>query len=106
MSTFPYCACDIYLKLEQKHGWNKLWIMRKWNTISQIKFKTAMLKSSLCDYSEAYVLVKETISVANTAVSAATSNTKKLCSINWLHYWNKQYTSSLCQRHWCSNAGV
>ena len=36
-----------------------------------------MLKSSLCDYSEAYVLVKETISVANTAVSAATSNTKK-----------------------------
>ena len=36
-----------------------------------------MLKSSLCDYSEAYILVKETISVANTAVSAATSNTKK-----------------------------
>ena len=77
MSTFPYCACDIYLKLEQKYGWNKLWIIRTWNTISQIKFKTAILKSSLCDYSEAYVLVKETISVANAAVSAATSNTKK-----------------------------
>ena len=77
MSTFPYCPCDIYLKLEQKYGWNKSWIIRTWNTISQIKFKTAMLKSSLCDYSEAYVLVKETISVANTAVSAATSNTKK-----------------------------
>ena len=25
---------------------------------SQIKFKTAMLKSSLCDYSDAYILVK------------------------------------------------
>ena len=26
---------------------------------SQIKFKTTMLKSSLCDYSDAYILVKE-----------------------------------------------
>ena len=25
---------------------------------SQIKFKTLMLKSSLCDYSDAYILVK------------------------------------------------
>ena len=25
----------------------------------QIKFKTAMLRSSLCDYSDAYILVKE-----------------------------------------------
>ena len=25
---------------------------------SQIKFKTAMLKSSLCDYSDAYILAK------------------------------------------------
>ena len=28
---------------------------------SQIKFKTTMLKSSLCDYSDAYILVKEKI---------------------------------------------
>ena len=33
----------------------------------QIKFKTSMLKSSLCDYSDAYILVSGTISVANTA---------------------------------------
>ena len=29
-----------------------------YNVNSQIKFKTAMLKSSLCDYSAAYILVK------------------------------------------------
>ena len=28
-----------------------------YNTNSQVKFKNAMLKSSLCDYSDAYVLV-------------------------------------------------
>ena len=29
-----------------------------YNVNSQIKFKTTMLKSSLCDYSDAYILVK------------------------------------------------
>ena len=41
-----------------------------YNTISQIKFKTLMLKSSLCDYIDAYVLVNGTIIVQNTAVTA------------------------------------
>ena len=37
-----------------------------------------MLKSSLCDYSDAYILVKGTISVNNTAVAdAAANNTNK-----------------------------
>ena len=46
---------------------------------SQIKFKTTMLKSSLCDYSDAYILVKGTISVNNTAAAgaAAANNTNK-----------------------------
>ena len=35
-----------------------------YNTNSQIKFKTSMLNSSLCDYSDAYTLVKGTISIA------------------------------------------
>ena len=30
-----------------------------YNVNSQIKFKTVMLKSSLCDYSDVYILVKE-----------------------------------------------
>ena len=46
-----------------------------YNVNSQIKFKTTMLKSSLCDYSDAYILVKGTISVNNTAAQgAATAN--------------------------------
>ena len=44
----------------------------------QIRFKTAMLRSSLCDYSDAYVLVKGNISVNNTAAGgAAANNTNK-----------------------------
>ena len=44
----------------------------------QIRFKTTMLRSSLCDYSDAYILVKGNISVNNTAADgAATSNTNK-----------------------------
>ena len=35
----------------------------------QIKFKTSMLRSSLCDYSDAYILVKGNISVNNTAAN-------------------------------------
>ena len=36
-----------------------------YNTNSQIKLKTSMLRSSLCDYSDAYMLVKGTITVTN-----------------------------------------
>ena len=32
--------------------------------ITQIKFKTSILRSSLCDYSDAYILVSETTTVA------------------------------------------
>ena len=45
-----------------------------YNVNSQIKFKTTMLKSSLCDYSDAYILVKGTISVTNTAAAGAGAN--------------------------------
>ena len=44
----------------------------------QIRFKTAMLRSILCDYSDAYILVKGNISVNNTAgAGAAANNTNK-----------------------------
>ena len=45
-----------------------------YNVNSQIKFKTTMLKSSLCDYSDEYILVKGTISVNNTAAQGAAAN--------------------------------
>ena len=49
-----------------------------YNVNSQIKFKTTMFKSSLCDYSDAYILVKGTITVNNTAAAdAAVNNANK-----------------------------
>ena len=49
-----------------------------YNVNSQIKFKTKMLKSSLCDYSDAYILAKWTITVADTsAAGVAANDTKK-----------------------------
>ena len=45
-----------------------------YNVNSQIKFKTTMLKSSLCDYSDTYILVKGTINVNNTAAAGASVN--------------------------------
>ena len=40
---------------------------RKYNVNSQIKCKTSMLRSRLCDYSDAYILVSATIKTSNTA---------------------------------------
>ena len=42
-----------------------------YNVNSQIKFKTTMLKSSLCDYSDAYILVKGKIIIAGAGNDAA-----------------------------------
>ena len=45
----------------------------------QIKFKTSMLRSSLCDYSDAYILAKGNTTVNNTAAAgAAANNTNKI----------------------------
>ena len=40
----------------------------------QIRFKTLMLRSSLCDYSDVYILVKGNISVNNTAAAGVDAN--------------------------------
>ena len=49
-----------------------------YNVNSQIKFKTTMLNSGLCNYSDAYILIKGTITVADTSASgAAANNTNK-----------------------------
>ena len=45
---------------------------------NKIKFKTLMIGSNLCDYSDAYMLVKGTIIVPNTAAhDEDANNTKK-----------------------------
>ena len=47
---------------------------RRYNTNSQIKFQTTMLKSNLCDHSDAYILVKWTITVTNRAPTGVAVN--------------------------------
>ena len=53
----------------------------------QIQFKTAMLRPSLCDYGDAYILVKGNITVNNTADAGAGANAyntnKKVIFKNW-----------------------
>ena len=40
----------------------------------QIRFKTAMLTCSLCDYSDAYIVVKGNITINNNAGTGAAAN--------------------------------
>ena len=45
---------------------------------SNIRFKTSMIRSNICDYSDAYILVKATITVPiKAAAGAAVNNTSK-----------------------------
>ena len=44
----------------------------------QIKFKTPMLRSNLCDYSDSYILVSGTTTVSNTV--AASYDLSSVCS--------------------------
>ena len=60
---------------EKSHG--------TYNPNSQIRFKISILRSSLCDYSNACILVKGTITVVNTRTAAAPNNVdKKVISKN------------------------
>ena len=56
----------------------------------QIKIKTAMLRSSLCNYIDAYILIKGNITVNNTAADGAAANNtnKKVIFKNWAPFNN------------------
>ena len=56
----------------------------------QIRFKTSMLRSSLCDYSDTYILFKGNITVNNTAAAGAdaNNNNKKVISKNYAPFTN------------------
>ena len=50
----------------------------------------------MCDTNDAYIIVKGTITVPNTAAAGEAvkktnkkNNVQKLCSFYWLHNWNK-----------------
>ena len=44
----------------------------------QIRFKIGMLRSKLCDYSDAYILVQGNISVNNNAAAGAAPNNRNI----------------------------
>ena len=48
-----------------------------YNTNSNIRFKTTMLKSNLCDYSDPYILVKEKIAISGEGADAAARKADK-----------------------------
>ena len=55
-----------------------------------MRFKTSMIRSNLCDYSDSYILVKGTITVANTvtAVAAVININKKVIFKNYAPFTN------------------
>ena len=61
-----------------------------YNVGSKIKFKTTMLKSSMSDYSDAYIHIRRTITVNNTAAegAAANNNNKKVIFKNCAPFTN------------------
>ena len=65
---------------------------RAYNANSHIKFKPRMLKSSLCDYSDAYVLVKGKITITgggnNAAARRADERDKGVTFINFAPFAN------------------
>ena len=70
--------------MENQKNKNKNWVETMdelrgtHNTNYQIKLKTSMLKSSLCDYSDTYIFVRRAITIPNTGAVAALSNRKKI----------------------------
>ena len=40
--------------------------------VIKLNFKTTMLRSTLCDYADAYILVKGTVTIPDTGTDAAT----------------------------------
>ena len=61
-----------------------------YNVHSQIKFKTTIIKSSLCDYGDVYILANGTITVNNTAAADADANitNKKVIFKNCVPFTN------------------
>ena len=59
-----------------------------YNKDNQLGFKTSMLRSSLCNYSNAYILVKTTITVAEVAAAAPNNANKKVILKNCAPFTN------------------
>ena len=83
--------------------WTKNWVeinddaRGMYNTNSRIKFKTLILKSSLSDCRDAYILLngavridgEEMMIIQNDQTKKKRSIIEKVCPIYWLHKWKK-----------------
>ena len=59
-----------------------------YNSNGQVKFKTLILRSSLCDYRDVYIVASATITVANTATAANSNNRKNIIIKNCAPFTN------------------
>ena len=59
-----------------------------YNINEQIKFKTTMLKSNLCDYSDAYIPIKGITEIDDTSASGANNTNKKVIFKNGAPFTN------------------
>ena len=68
---------------EPSKFWTRNWVeiniesQGTYDPNNDIKFKTSMISSSLCDYSDAYMHLKKTITVPNTETPDSTNNANK-----------------------------
>ena len=72
----------------------------RYNPNKQIRFKTSMLRSDLCGYNDAYIVVKGDITVEEAQC------TIYLCTIYFLHFKNKWCINRQCRKFRCCNASV
>ena len=73
-----------------------------YSTNSQIKLKTLMLRSILCDYSDAYILAKGTIIIVSNKLPQIVETKKiiKNCApFTDCRSENRQYRNRSCKRH-------
>ena len=73
----------------------------RYNKDNQTRFETSMLGSSFCDHSDANILVKGTITVANTAAGAAAANNvnKKVIFKNCAPFTNRISSTQVDDAH-------
>ena len=64
-----------------KNRWKQKRFHGTYNTNNQIKFKTILLKSNLCHYSDTYILVKGKITVETQTSAALDRNDKEVILI-------------------------
>ena len=81
---------------------------RTYNTSKQIRFKTSILRYDLCDYSDAYIVVKGTITVegVNNRDRKKQLLSEKIMYHFFLHFRNKWCINRKCRRFRCCNANV